>query len=198
MTYKVVLDDFEDLVKVEVVCGLEAATGATPWQRLPVLAVGLELQERVVNAVEEHLVVDVLTLNVKVLRHLTLQLLHGDALLCCLLQPGLLNFILSSGLSLFFERQVELKGENLGELLIEMLTATDFRILQLVENDEGFSAEGLVEDAEETLGVLGNLLVDLINVALDRKEVGFYATALGTVLSSHFCTKNLNAKQPRS
>lgn len=79
-----------------------------------------------------------------------------------------------------------------------MLTAADLRVLQLVKHDEGFPAKRFVESAEETLRVLSNLLMNFINVALDREEVCLDSTALGTVLGSHFCSKNLNAERPHS
>lgn len=45
---------------------------STPWQGLARLPVGLELQQRVIDAVEEHLVVDVLALHQELFQELLL------------------------------------------------------------------------------------------------------------------------------
>jgi hypothetical protein len=58
----IVFDNFEHLLNGEVLNGLEAAVLATPGQRRALLTKWLELQERVINAVKQHLVVDVLAL----------------------------------------------------------------------------------------------------------------------------------------
>ena len=52
----------EHFLDGEVLEGLESAVESAPGKRGAILAVGLELQQGVVDAVEEHLVVDVLAL----------------------------------------------------------------------------------------------------------------------------------------
>lgn len=79
-----------------------------------------------------------------------------------------------------------------------MVTTADLRVLQLIKHDERFTTQGLVQGAEESLGIPANLLVDLVNVAFDSEEVSFYACALGAQLCSHLCHKNLNARSRSS
>lgn len=62
VTYQVVFDDLKDFIEVKVVSWLETTVRPTPGKRFSVLAEWLKLQQRVVDAVEEHLVVDVLAL----------------------------------------------------------------------------------------------------------------------------------------
>ena len=75
-----------------------------------------------------------------------------------------------------------------------MVTTADLGVLQLIQNDERFSTQGLVQGAEESLGIPANLLVDLVNIAFDSEEISFDASALRAQLCSHLCHKNLNAK----
>ena len=70
-----------------------------------------------------------------------------------------------------------------------MLATANLRVLQLVEHDERLATKGLIQGAEESLWVPGNLLVDLVYVAFDSKEVGLDAGALGAQLCSHLCHK---------
>lgn len=55
-------DDFEHLLYGEVFQGLQFSVLSTPGQRCAILTVRLELQQRIVDTVKEHLIVDVLTL----------------------------------------------------------------------------------------------------------------------------------------
>ena len=79
-----------------------------------------------------------------------------------------------------------------------MVTTADLRVLQLIKHYKRFTTQGLVQGAEESLGIPANLLVDLVNVAFDSEEVSFYACALGAQLCSHLCAKNLNARSRSS
>jgi hypothetical protein len=57
-----VLDDLEDFIDTEVVGRLQTAVLAGPGQGFTILTIWLELQQRVVDAVEQYLVVNVLAL----------------------------------------------------------------------------------------------------------------------------------------
>ena len=80
-----------------------------PRKWLTFFAEGFELEERIVDAIEEDLVVDMLALSVKVLRHVLLQFFDSDASVCCLFLAGLLRVLLSLSLALLLEGQIEFK-----------------------------------------------------------------------------------------
>jgi hypothetical protein len=67
-----VLNDLEDLIDAEVVGRLQTAVLAGPGQGFAILTIWLELQQRVVDAVEQYLVVDVLALREEDPQHLRL------------------------------------------------------------------------------------------------------------------------------
>lgn len=54
------LDNFKNLVDCEVFCRLKAAVLSAPRQGCPFFAERLELEQGVIDAIEEHLVVNML------------------------------------------------------------------------------------------------------------------------------------------
>ena len=67
-----------------------------------------------------------LALGVKVLRWgITLQLFDGDATVASLLLPLLAQVLLTLGLALLLECQVELEGQHLRVVLIKVLATSD-------------------------------------------------------------------------
>lgn len=66
------LDDLEDFIDTEVVGRLQTAVLAGPGQGFTILTIWLELQQRVVDAVEQYLVVNVLALGEENPQHLRL------------------------------------------------------------------------------------------------------------------------------
>jgi len=66
------LNNFEDFIDREVIRRFETTVHSTPGKRRTFLAIGLELQQRVIDAVEKHLIVDVLTLSQEGLQHISL------------------------------------------------------------------------------------------------------------------------------
>ena len=187
ITYQVVLYDLKNLVQVKVVRRFQAAALSAPGQGLTLLAERLKLEEGVVDAIEEHLVVNVLALRVKVLRHIPFEFLRAYAPICCLFLSCLIRVELPLGLPLLLKGQVELEGKHLRVRLIKVLATADLRILELVEDGEGFAGKWLVEGAEEALWVHSDLLMDLIDVALNREQVRLDSGALGAQLCSHLC-----------
>ena len=55
-------NDFKHLLNGEVLNWLQSSVLSAPRQRRSILAIGLELEKGIVNAIEEHLVVDVFAL----------------------------------------------------------------------------------------------------------------------------------------
>ena len=75
------LRDLEHFFQREVLCGLQLAAKSAPRHGWPIFAVGPELLEAVINAVEEDLVMDVLALGQDALVNTVFtQLLVGDSL----------------------------------------------------------------------------------------------------------------------
>ena len=181
------LYDLKYLVQVKVVRRFQAAALSAPRQGLTLLAKGLKLEEGVVDAIEEYLVVYVLALRVEVLRHLSFEFLRAYAPIRCLLLSCLIRVELPLGLALLLKGQVELEGKHLRVRLIKVLATADLRILELVENGQGFAGKWLVKGAEEALWVHSDLLMDLIDVALNREQVCLDSSALGAQLCSHLC-----------
>ena len=114
---------------------------------------------------------------------------YADAALARLLLPLLAHLLLPLGLALLLEREVQLEGQHLRVVLVEVLAAADLRILQLVQDCEGFARQWLVQHPEEALAVRSYPLVHLIDVALDSEQVGLDARALSAQLGSGLCSK---------
>ena len=84
---------FEDVSDLEIFSWLQPSILPTPCNGFSILAIGLELQQRVIDAVKEHLVVDVLTLRQEVPQQVIFarRLVRG-ALRCLLLLIFVLLF----------------------------------------------------------------------------------------------------------
>ena len=135
-----------------------------------------------------------LAFSIEVLRRGTaLQLFDSDATLVSLFFTLLAQVLLSLGLALLLESEVELEWQYLRVVLIKVLATADLRVLKLVENLERISRQRLVQYSEEPFTVGCNALVYFIHVALNSEQVCLYARALST----HGCAGLCSTKEDK-
>ena len=68
----VVFHNFKYLLDTKVICRLQPPILTCPWLWLSILTIGLKLDERVVDTVEKHLVMNVLTFSYQDAHHVRL------------------------------------------------------------------------------------------------------------------------------
>lgn len=129
------LNNFENLINREVVRWLEPPVLALPGEGLALLAVGFELEQRVVDAVKQHLVVDVFALGHQHLALFELRVSRGVFQV----------FFLSLFLPALFKGQVQIERQNHGEVLLEVLAAPSFGVAQLLQEVDVLFGERLAQ-----------------------------------------------------
>jgi len=138
-------DDLKDLIDTEVVGWLEASILALPRQRLAFLTIRLKLQQGVIYAVEEDLIVNMFTLSDQDAVHFMLRaraaLLISTVCLCVFLLPLLFAPL--------FQCQVQIEWQNHWELLIEVLATAHLRVMQLPQQVNVVLGQRLIQRAKE-------------------------------------------------
>lgn len=150
-TTYIVLNNFENFIDRKVFRRLESPVLPGPHHRRSLLAERFELQQRVVNAVEQYLVMDVLTLRQERAEHtavdLRLRLLFSTFLLL------FLQHLLALFLPTFLESQVEVKVQDLRVVLAEVLATSDLGVLKHVEHRHWLTRQRLRKALEELVGI---------------------------------------------
>lgn len=182
------LRDFEHFFQREVLRGLQLAPKSAPRHGWPVFAVGSELLQAVVDAVEEDLVVDVLALRQEAFVHTIFpQLLVGNSLevklsiwACCSRAR-----IFTALLPALLELQVQVEGQNRRQVRLEVLVAPDLRVLHLEKSLQGISAQWTIYLLHKLAPVPFDFLEDLIHVLLDREQIRLDALFLEELYRRH-------------
>lgn len=138
--------NFKDLVHTEVVRRLQPPVLARPRHWLPILSKRLKLQKRVVDAVKQHLVVDVLAFRDQHSQHLGLAAARG---LNRILGGRLRVLSLALLLAALLKCQVQVKGQHLGEVLIEVVAGANLGVLELIQQLQVVLVKGRVQQFKE-------------------------------------------------
>ena len=157
------LDNLEHLFKREIFSRLEPPVVSGPAHRCPIFSVGsendyqcqfdlLELQQRIIDAIKEHFVVDVLAFSQEI------GFVGMPSFGCYLSFPPFL--------SPFLKPQVEVKRDDWGEVLFEVFVAAYLAVLHLLHDLEHVLLNRGVDSSVEHLLVEQDFISDLIDVLL--------------------------------